>query len=154
FSSEGIYQTNNSQNGYTFIPDGSGAIVRFESTSVNGNKISSSLFGIDNAFYKLETKVQYDWRFPVFGVAQTNTEENVYYQFNKPLTEIIRAENAALDFDYAINFGNGRIIFVAAKTNEETGEVTYVPVGEIAVLTQQVVTTPSPIDTGDTGDNG
>lgn len=137
YSAEGIYETSNAQDGYTFIPDGSGALVHFESTSINGNKISSGLFGIDSAFYKLETKVQYNWRFPVFGVAQTATQDKTYYRFDTALTDVVRHEHPSLDFDFAVKCGNDRILLLKAVTDEATGNVSYVAVADLHSFTVQ-----------------
>ena len=141
YSAEGIYEINNSQDGYTLIPDGSGTLVRFESSSVNGNKISSTLFGIDNAFYKIDTKIQYDWRFPVFGVAQTTTNENTYYKFDTALTEVVKCDHPSLDFDYAVNCGEGRILLLKAVIDEASGTVSYEAVADLR--SYEVKTAPS-----------
>ncbi len=155
YTSEGIYEINNSQDGYTLIPDGSGTLVRFEATSINGNKISSSLFGIDNVFYKIDTKIQYDWRFPVFGVAQTTTNENVYYKFDTALTEVVKCDHPSLDFDYAVNCGDGRILLLKAVTNEQSGAVSYVAVADLHSYEVKTVVSGAGSETaeGDNADN-
>ena len=60
--------TKNEQ-GYNFIPDGSGALVRFEDV-VSKNSTSSidiALYGKDNSFYGVSTKIEEQGTMPVFG---------------------------------------------------------------------------------------
>ncbi|MBR7100866.1 MAG: hypothetical protein IKC74_01115 [Clostridia bacterium] len=56
--------------GYIFIPDGSGALVRFEDVARQSstNDITFSLYGTDNAFYKLTPKNEEQMTMPVFGM--------------------------------------------------------------------------------------
>ncbi len=58
------------EEGYTFIPDGSGALVRFEDVASQNaaNNITFSLYGNDNAFYSLEAKILEQATLPVFGM--------------------------------------------------------------------------------------
>jgi len=60
--------------GYNFIPDGSGAIVDFHQNA-KYTKISGTLYGSDFGFYNSgSTKVsQQVWRAPVFGTVMTST---------------------------------------------------------------------------------
>ena len=61
--------------GYTFIPDGSGVLVRYEDLLLSGSKdsITTSLYGMDYALYSTDIKNQEQAIFPVFGnVITTN----------------------------------------------------------------------------------
>ena len=62
-------------NGYAFLPDGSGTIVRFEDLrAVNSsNNISTSLYGDDYAYYTVTLKNQELATLPVFGMVTTST---------------------------------------------------------------------------------
>lgn len=73
--------------GYTFYPDGSGTLVRFEDMT-NTRTITGELYGMDYAYHKLTANHMEDLRLPVYGVVEnykttltTTTEEVVpgYY---------------------------------------------------------------------------
>ena len=55
--------------GYTFMPDGSGAIIRFE--EVAKNNYSGSFYGTDYALYQISGKNIEQYTMPVFGFADT-----------------------------------------------------------------------------------
>ena len=61
----------NENTGYTFLPDGSGAIFRFEDLN-NGktHTISGSIYGQDFAYHTLTGTHQEIIRYPVFGVVE------------------------------------------------------------------------------------
>lgn len=58
------------EEGYTFIPDGSGALVRFEDVASQNaaNNITFNLYGNDNAFYSLDATILEQSIMPVFGM--------------------------------------------------------------------------------------
>ena len=69
-------------NGYAFLPDGSGTIVRFEDLRAinSSNNISTSLYGDDYAYYKVSLKNQELATLPVFGMVTTSTPiKNGYF---------------------------------------------------------------------------
>ena len=55
--------------GYDFIPDGSGALVRYEDVTSKGStsSIDVSLYGNDNSYYEMSTKIEEQATMPVFG---------------------------------------------------------------------------------------
>lgn len=57
--------------GYTFLPDGSGAIFRYEELRGVSYKMSAQMYGMDYAYHDIEGKNVEAMRFPVFG-AVTN----------------------------------------------------------------------------------
>lgn len=62
--------------GYTFIPDGSGAIVRFEDLFEDNNKqvkFENDMYGNDYTYYQVKTKNAENMTMPVFGL--TNATE-------------------------------------------------------------------------------
>ena len=62
--------------GYNFIPDGSGALVRFgKGYDASSSTISSKLYGNDYSFHSVSGENQEDWRVPVFGTVTKS--ENV-----------------------------------------------------------------------------
>ncbi len=58
-------------NGYTFFPDGSGALVRFEDLSGYYNR-GGMVYGQDYAYQEIGNANQEVFRMPVFGVVTTN----------------------------------------------------------------------------------
>lgn len=57
--------------GYTFFPDGSGSIVRFEDVSGYYNR-GGKVYGTDYAYQEIGNANQEVFRMPVFGVVETN----------------------------------------------------------------------------------
>ena len=69
---------NSNYSGYTFYPDGSGALFSFEDLDIAAvTTISSKVYGTDYAYQKLSGTYQETVRFPVFGVV----EDTEYYDY-------------------------------------------------------------------------
>ncbi len=68
-------------NGYIFIPDGSGAIVRFEDLIAKNQtgKISSILYGSDYAKYQITGKNTEQYTMPVFGLINSSEDNGTGY---------------------------------------------------------------------------
>ena len=64
----------NDYNGYTFIPDGSGTLIRFEDTEKTFD-LSGKVYGQDYAYQEIGNANQEVYRMPVFGVVSTNTPQ-------------------------------------------------------------------------------
>ncbi len=65
---------NNAYTGYTFYPDGSGALFAFEDLAdQNTYSVASKIYGTDYAYHKLSGTYQQAVRYPVFGIVE-NTE--------------------------------------------------------------------------------
>lgn len=56
--------------GYTFIPDGSGSIVRFEDIKDTTLTLTNKVYGPDYSFYKISGTHTQKWRLPVFGTVE------------------------------------------------------------------------------------
>lgn len=71
---------NRTDKGYNFIPDGSGALVRFEDILANKSidNIIRSPYGNDYAYYKVSIKNMEQYVLPVFGISNT-TEDKGYF---------------------------------------------------------------------------
>ena len=62
---------NNAYDGYTFYPDGSGALFAFEDLKdQNTYTVASKIYGTDYAYHKLTGTYQQTVRYPVFGVVE------------------------------------------------------------------------------------
>lgn len=73
----------NQYTGYTFIPDGSGALIRFEDVKNYTYNVSGQLYGSDYAYHEISGQHAEVMRLPVYGVCTdytrswTETEETV-----------------------------------------------------------------------------
>ena len=64
----------NTRNGYTFYPDGSGALFRFEDLKDGKtHTIDRPVYGDDYAYHKITNKTQEVIRYPVFGIVEDRT---------------------------------------------------------------------------------
>lgn len=71
---------NNAYEGYTFFPDGSGALFAFEDlVDVTSNSVASKVYGTDYAYHEISGTYQQTVRYPVFGIV----EKTRYYDFNQ-----------------------------------------------------------------------
>ena len=62
---------NNAYNGYTFYPDGSGALLAFEDLAdQNTYTVASKIYGVDYAYHQISGTYQQSVRYPVFGVVE------------------------------------------------------------------------------------
>ena len=69
----GRYSSERPNEGYTFIPDGSGAIFRFEDLADTGASISGKVYGEDYAYHTLSgIKYQETFKMPVYGIVSNN----------------------------------------------------------------------------------
>ncbi|MBR2473735.1 MAG: hypothetical protein IKB51_01725 [Clostridia bacterium] len=77
----------NDYNGYVFIPDGSGTLIRFEDVE-RFDSISGSVYGEDYAYQEIGNANREVFRMPVFGVVTSKTPQKdstlnePYYKYN------------------------------------------------------------------------
>lgn len=65
---------NNAYSGYTFYPDGSGALFAFEDLAdQNTYTVASKIYGVDYAYHQISGTYQQTVRYPVFGIVE-NTD--------------------------------------------------------------------------------
>lgn len=62
-------------NGYTFIPDGSGTLIRYEDVTEPFERIGK-VYGEDYAYQEVANANQEIYRMPVFGVVTSNTQRS------------------------------------------------------------------------------
>ena len=63
--------------GYTFFPDGSGAIFRFEDNKENKDlKVEGSIYGQDYAYHTITGTHQEIIRYPVFGIVENEKDKS------------------------------------------------------------------------------
>ena len=139
----GMYSTETLANtGYTFLPDGSGAIFRFEDLSASGGTIGGPIYGQDYAYHTITSnKYQETLRMPVYGLVQ----DNLYsYQKNtvSGVYEIVKNENPTSSGFFAIIEEGDALAEIRSKHLGKTGEYHSV----------QVTVKPRPYDTYNVAD--
>ena len=93
--------------GYTFVPDGSGAIVRFEDVKRQNalNNMTFALYGNDSAFYALDARILEHATMPVFGLKiDEKPYESGFFaviESAQAVASITRAHNAFFNSVYA-----------------------------------------------------
>ena len=97
---------NSAYSGYTFFPDGSGALFSFEDLDIAAvTTISSKVYGTDYAYQKLTGTYQETVRYPVFGVVE-NTE---YYEYRQFEDEAPVRLNAVVNEQVQQLLGSGKV---------------------------------------------
>ena len=90
---------NNNYEGYTFYPDGSGALFAFEDLKDVGTKaVSNKVYGADYAYHKISGNFQQAIRYPVFGIM----EKTRYYDcqvFDEKLGETVTTRINGMIYD-------------------------------------------------------
>ena len=106
----------NDYKGYTFVPDGSGTLIRFEDVSKTF-ELTGKVYGQDYAYQEIGNANQEIFRMPVFGVVVSNEkQENSKYG----------------DYYYQIKDGNGNVISEVKKEEKlySTGYFAVVTEGD------------------------
>lgn len=75
--------------GYNFIPDGSGALIRFEDVFKKTYNVSGQMYGPDYAYHTISGQNSETMRLPVFGIVSTKVLTNEYVDpiTGQPVTE-------------------------------------------------------------------
>ena len=137
FMGAGMYSTETLANtGYTFLPDGSGAIFRFEDLAVTGGTIGGQIYGQDYAYHTISGKYQETLRMPVYGIVRDNL-----YSYEKNTTTglydvVENAVSTSSGFFAVIEEGDA-LAEIRSKHLGKTGEYHSV----------QVTVKPRPYDT-------
>ena len=80
-SKNGVSGAAESDKGYTFIPDGSGALVRFEDLFNDNNrqvKFENAMYGNDYAYYQVKSKNAANMTMPVFGLSNHTANKGFF----------------------------------------------------------------------------
>ena len=62
--------------GYTFIPDGSGALIRYEDVAEKRYSVAGQMYGADFAYHTINQQHAEIMRYPVFGNVQLDNDGN------------------------------------------------------------------------------
>ena len=121
---------NNANNGYVFIPDGSGTLIRFDDAKAqtNGGTINNGmLYGPDNAYHSLGsyTGKNEEMRYPVFGIIENG---NIVYA---------EGENGALTEKCPHRYVT-KLITADCKTQTNGGKYEYCAIcGDLKSVTDE-----------------
>ena len=111
----------NEYNGYTFVPDGSGALVRYEDVKGLVYNIYGQLYGVDYAYHTISNQHTEVMRWPVFG-----NVTNMEIPYTDKVTVVVKDE-------YIDENGN----VVPAVTKEVTQRMVRVEdMGVFGIITQ------------------
>ncbi len=65
----------NEYEGYTFLPDGSGTIIRYEDFIGKAVNISGNIYGVDYAYHNISAQNSETMRMPCYGIVTTYDQE-------------------------------------------------------------------------------
>lgn len=82
----------NNYTGYTFIPDGSGTLIRFEDVKGTSYNVSGTVYGSDYAYHTIGNQHTEVMRWPVYGVV-TNYSTSWTETVQKVVQEAYKDEN-------------------------------------------------------------
>lgn len=90
--------------GYTFIPDGSGTLTRFEDVDTQLS-LSAKMYGSDFAYHTDDPQHRQPMRLPVFGVVENYVESSTY-RVNVPLNKYYDADGNEITQDLKLKPGD------------------------------------------------
>ena len=90
--------------GYTFIPDGSGTLTRFEDVDTQLS-LSAKMYGSDFAYHTDDPQHRQPMRLPVFGVVENYVESSTY-RVNVPLNKYYDADGNEIKQDLKLKPGD------------------------------------------------
>ncbi len=131
----------NEYNGYSVIPDGSGAIIRFEDFTGKSVNIAGTIYGSDYAYHEIDGQHSEAMRLPYYGVVTEYSKEMSLIK----AAEALEAAEAAAEEQLAID----QAAIDAAKAEAEANGETYV--GATTATKQEVVVEPDTTVTTNSG---
>lgn len=133
---------NNNNNGYVFVPDGSGTLIRFEDakTRENGGTLNNGmLYGPDNAYHSLGnyTGKNEKMRYPVYGIIENDTivyEQNENGALTEQCPHRFVTKTITADCKTQQNGGVYEFCAICGKLNSVTDVVPYEHTGTVKVV--------------------
>jgi len=83
--------TGDSLTGYTFIPDGSGSLIRFEDVEDQVYNISGQMYGSDFAYHEISGQHAEIMRYPVYGVVSDKVSIEKAWENGEIVNKITKA---------------------------------------------------------------
>ncbi len=116
--------------GYTFIPDGSGALMDFAAFKDKNTSIAGTVYGTDFAYQTLEGSANQDvMRMPVFGITETR-QKIKYVQVEKPYMEKVVTVDEETGEEIVTEVEKTITVEEATKVNERRGFLGIVTEGD------------------------
>ncbi len=131
----------NEYNGYTVIPDGSGAIIRYEDFKGKSVNIAGTIYGSDYAYHEIDGQHSEAMRLPYYGVVTEYSQE----------MSLLKAAEAKAEAEAAAQaeYEAAQAEIDAAKAEAEANGETYV--GATTATMPEVVVEPDTSVTTTTG---
>jgi len=116
--------------GYTFIPDGSGALMDYSMFTDKNTSIAGTVYGTDFAYQTLEGSANQDvMRMPVFGMTETR-QKIKYVEVEKPYLEKVVTVDEATGEEIVTEVEKTIVVEEATKVNEKRGFLGIVTEGD------------------------
>ena len=121
---------NYANDGYTFIPDGSGALMGYSDFAGKNTSIAGMVYGTDFAYQTLEGSANQDiMRMPVFGICETRTKIK-YNQVEKTYTETVVSVDPITGEEVTEEVEKTMTVEEATKVQEKRGFFAIIEEGD------------------------
>lgn len=116
--------------GYTFIPDGSGALMEYADFAGRNTSIAGTVYGTDYAYQTLEGSANQDtMRMPVFGIAET-CQKIKYIEKEQTYTETETVVDPVTGVETTEEVEKTAVIEEATKVSERRGFLAIIEEGD------------------------
>lgn len=119
-----------SNTGYTFVPDGSGALMEFGAFPEKNTSIAGSVYGTDFAYQTLEGSPNQDvMRMPVFGIVETR-QKITQVDVEKPYIETVVTVDPETGEETTEEIETTIIVQESVRVNEDRGFFAIIEEGD------------------------
>ena len=116
--------------GYTFIPDGSGALMDYSDFAGKNTSIAGTLYGTDFAYQTLEGSANQDiMRMPVFGIVESKSKIK-YMDVERVYTETVTSTDPVTGEEITEEVEKTMMVQEATKVNEKRGFLAIIEEGD------------------------
>ena len=116
--------------GYTFIPDGSGALMDYSDFAGKNTSIAGTLYGTDFAYQTLEGSANQDiMRMPVFGIVESKSKIK-YIDAERTYTETVTSTDPVTGEEITEEVEKTMTVQEATKVNEKRGFLAIIEEGD------------------------
>lgn len=116
--------------GYTFIPDGSGALMDYEDFSGRNTSIAGTVYGMDFAYQTLEGAANQDvMRMPVFGICET-VQKIKYVDTPKEVTKTVTTVDPITGEEITEEITETVTVQEAVRAKEQRGFLAIIEEGD------------------------
>ncbi len=104
------------EKGYSFLPDGSGAIIDFADVKDVTNTVSAKFYGNDYGFYQTTGGNMQTWKYPVYGIVSGRDITEVEIRYEKIHEDNYNGTAAGTDKDGYVLDENGEYVLDMIRT--------------------------------------